>query len=63
MSELNKDQEIVLEMLKEETIDRGNPYAGIYWLLEKGSLKTVRLLTTLTHCTVLALSSISPLGQ
>lgn len=32
--ELNKHQRVVLEMLKEETIDRGNPYAGIYWLLE-----------------------------
>ncbi|MDT2637961.1 hypothetical protein [Enterococcus dongliensis] len=32
--ELNSDQQVVLEMLKEETIDRGNPYAGIYWLLE-----------------------------
>ena len=32
--ELNKHQQVVLEMLKEETIDRGNPYAGIYWLLE-----------------------------
>ena len=32
--ELNENQQVVLEMLKEETIDRGNPYAGIYWLLE-----------------------------
>ena len=32
--ELNENQQVVLEMLKEETIERGNPYAGIYWLLE-----------------------------
>ena len=31
---LPDEQQVVLEMLKEETIDRGNPYAGIYWLLE-----------------------------
>lgn len=31
---LTNDQQVVLEMLKEETVDRGNPYAGIYWLLE-----------------------------
>lgn len=31
---LSDNQQVVLEMLKEETIDRGNPYAGIYWLLE-----------------------------
>lgn len=31
---LTDEQQVVLEMLKEETIDRGNPYAGIYWLLE-----------------------------